>query len=106
MGERFRHINEQAGWFMLEKTAARQLSYVNNVIMLTYVTDYQLTNTHNKPLTNHQKHSYHIREYDEYLTQYEYKLTLYDVYENFYPQYLNPDNQNLPHEWVWSLYYE
>ncbi len=103
MGERYRHINEAAAWFILEKTTARQLSYVNNVIILTYVTHYQLTNKNNQPLTNHKVNIYY---YDEYSIAYEYKLTLYDVYENFYPQYLNPDNQNFPHEWVWSLYYE
>lgn len=104
MGEQFKHLNIQAAEFILEKTFARRISYTNqqygNIFLQYYL--FQPMKDHKgtkiQPVRVTQRNGQH--------TVYEYKLTLHQLYSLKFPEYLNPDNQELPHEWVWRLHYE
>lgn len=103
MGEQFRHLNMAAADFILEKTDGAYISLYGNQIVLYYTLHEPLRMSNGIPFTHTLKYSHY---FDETLSIYEYELTLHDVYYFIYPAFLEPETQNLPHEWVWSLYYE
>lgn len=109
MGERFKHLNEQAAIFILHKTHGREIShtadqpslyYEGKTLYLHYYLFKPLTDYNGETIPPTLTYTSHIG------TTYQYKLTLHQLYSLKFPEYLNPDNQELPHEWVWRLHYE
>lgn len=109
MGERFKHLNEEAAMFILNKTHGREISnpgtapslyYEGKTLYLHYFLFKPLTDHNGQNIPPTLTYTSHIG------TIYQYKLTLYSLYSLKFPEYLNPDNQQLPHEWVWKIHYE
>ena len=103
MGERFKHINTNTAWFIVSKSYAKHFSVTDDgTILISYQSFQALKNIKGETIPPTFVYTY----FNEDTHIYEYTLTLYEVLNHFYPEYLKPENQNLPHEWVWRLYYE